>query len=103
MTKEPDGGTNRQLEKRKKKDKQQHDDMLVTATGQKGMNLSTKEATEHFCKCAFGIHFTEPGTFGFLWFSTGERSAPEAGRTAHGANRSSLIFQTVRCGNVLLA
>jgi hypothetical protein len=49
------------------------------------------------------IHFTEPVTFGFFWFSMGEQSTPEATQSAHGVGLSSLIFQTVHSRNVLLA
>jgi hypothetical protein len=48
------------------------------------------------------IHFTEPVTFGFFWFSPTERSAPEAGRSAPearqsalGLGRCSLLYRTV--------
>jgi hypothetical protein len=42
------------------------------------------------------IHFTEPGTFEFFWFSPTGRSAPEAGRSAFGLGRCSLLHRTVR-------
>jgi hypothetical protein len=42
------------------------------------------------------IHFTEPVTFGFFWFSPTGRSAPEAGRSALGLGRYSLLHRTVR-------
>jgi hypothetical protein len=42
------------------------------------------------------IHFTEPVTFGFFWFSPTGRSAPEAGRSALGLGRCLLLHQTVR-------
>jgi hypothetical protein len=42
------------------------------------------------------IHFTEPITFGFFWFLTTERSAPEARQSALGLRRCSLLCRTVR-------
>jgi hypothetical protein len=42
------------------------------------------------------IHFTEPVTFGFFWFSPTGRSAPEAGRSMLGLGRCSLLHRTVR-------
>jgi hypothetical protein len=42
------------------------------------------------------IHFTEPSTFGFFWFSPTGRSAPEARRSALGLGRCSLLHRTVR-------
>jgi hypothetical protein len=42
------------------------------------------------------IHFTEPVTFGFFWFSPTGRSAPEAGRSALGLGRCPLLHRTVR-------
>jgi hypothetical protein len=42
------------------------------------------------------IHFTELVTFGFFWFSSTGRSAPEAGRSALGLGRCSLLHRTVR-------
>ena len=36
------------------------------------------------------INFTELVTFGFFWFYTTERSAPEDGRSAPEAGRSAL-------------
>jgi hypothetical protein len=42
------------------------------------------------------LHFTEPVTFGFLWFSPTGQSAPEAGRSALGLGRCSLLHRTVR-------
>jgi hypothetical protein len=42
------------------------------------------------------IHFTEPVTFGFFWFSPTGRSAPEAGWSALGLGRCSLLHWTVR-------
>ena len=42
------------------------------------------------------IHFTEPVTFGFFWFSPTGRSAPEAGRSALGLGRCLLFHRTVR-------
>jgi hypothetical protein len=41
------------------------------------------------------IHFTEPVTFGFFWFSPTGRSAPEAGRSALGLGRCTLLHRTV--------
>jgi hypothetical protein len=41
------------------------------------------------------IHFTEPVTFGFFWFSPTGRCAPEAGRSALGLGRCSLLRRTV--------
>jgi hypothetical protein len=41
------------------------------------------------------IHFTEPVTFGFFWFSPTGRSAPEAGRSALGLGWYLLLHQTV--------
>jgi hypothetical protein len=35
------------------------------------------------------MHFTEPVTFGFSWFLTTRRSAPEAGRSAPNSARFS--------------
>jgi hypothetical protein len=42
------------------------------------------------------IHFTEPVTFGFFWFSPTGRSALEAGRSALGLGWCSLLQRTVR-------
>jgi hypothetical protein len=42
------------------------------------------------------IHFTEPVTFWFSGSSPTGRSAPEAGRSALGLERCSLLHQTVR-------
>jgi hypothetical protein len=42
------------------------------------------------------IHFTEPVTFGFFWFSPTGWSASEAGRFALGLGRCSLLHRTVR-------
>jgi hypothetical protein len=42
------------------------------------------------------IHFTEPVTFRFFWFSPTGRSAPEAGRSALGLGRCSLLHWTFR-------
>jgi hypothetical protein len=42
------------------------------------------------------IHFTEPVTFGFFWFSPTGRSAPEAGRSVLGLGRYSLLHRMVR-------
>jgi hypothetical protein len=42
------------------------------------------------------IHFIEPVTFGFFWFFTTGWSAPEAGRSALGLGRCSLLHRTVR-------
>jgi hypothetical protein len=48
------------------------------------------------------IHFTEPVTFRFFWFSPTGRSAPEAGRSALGLRRSVLLHRTVRSVNLRL-
>lgn len=48
--KEPDGGIGGRLDKRKKKGKRRHADMLVAAAVQKGRNFSTEEAIDHFKK-----------------------------------------------------
>jgi hypothetical protein len=42
------------------------------------------------------LHFTEPVTFGFFWFSPTRRSTPEAGRSALGLGRCLLLHRTVR-------
>jgi hypothetical protein len=42
------------------------------------------------------IHFTEPVTFRFFWFSPTRRSAPEAGRSALGLGWYSLLHLMVR-------
>jgi hypothetical protein len=42
------------------------------------------------------IHFTEPVTFGFFWFSPTGRSAPEAGQSAPSLGWCSLLHRTVR-------
>jgi hypothetical protein len=42
------------------------------------------------------IHFTEPVTFGFFWFSPTGWSAPEAGRSVLGLGRCSLLHWTIR-------
>jgi hypothetical protein len=42
------------------------------------------------------LHFTEPVTFGFFWFSPTGWSSPEAGRSALGLGRCSLLRRTVR-------
>ena len=42
------------------------------------------------------LHFTEPVTFRFFWFSPTGRSAPEAGRSTLGLGRCSLLHWTVR-------
>jgi hypothetical protein len=42
------------------------------------------------------IYFTEPVTFEFFWFFTTGQSAPEAGRSALGLGRCSLLHRTVR-------
>jgi hypothetical protein len=42
------------------------------------------------------MNFTEPDTFGFFWFSTGGRFAPEAGRSTHGDEWYPLIHRTVQ-------
>ena len=49
------------------------------------------------------IHFTEPVTFGFFWFSPTGRSAPEAGRSALGLGWCSLLLRTVRGVNNVFA
>jgi hypothetical protein len=41
------------------------------------------------------FHFTEPVTFRVFWFSPTGRSAPEAGRSALGIGRCSLLRRTV--------
>jgi hypothetical protein len=41
------------------------------------------------------IHFTEPVTFGFFWFSPTRRFAPEVGRSTLGLERYSLLHRTV--------
>jgi hypothetical protein len=41
------------------------------------------------------IHFTEPVTFGFFGFSSTERSAPEAARSARGLGWCLLFLRTV--------
>jgi hypothetical protein len=48
------------------------------------------------------IHFTEPVTFEFFWFSATRRSAPEAGRSALGIGRCSLLHRTVRSVDLCL-
>ena len=48
------------------------------------------------------IHFTEPVTFGFFWFSPTGRSAPEAGWSALGLGRCSLLHSTVRSVDLCL-
>jgi hypothetical protein len=48
------------------------------------------------------IHFTEPVTFGFFWFSPTGRSAPQAGRSALGHGRCLLLHQTFRSVELLL-
>jgi hypothetical protein len=42
------------------------------------------------------IHFIEPVTFGFFGSTLTGRSAPEAGRSALGLGRCSLLHRTVR-------
>jgi hypothetical protein len=42
------------------------------------------------------IHFTKPVTFAFFWFSSTGRSAPEAGLSALGLGRCSLLRRIVR-------
>jgi hypothetical protein len=42
------------------------------------------------------IHFTEPVTFGFFWFSPTGWSAPEARRSALGLEWCSFLHRTVR-------
>jgi hypothetical protein len=46
------------------------------------------------------MHFTEPITFGFFWFSTTGRSAPEARRSALGLGWRSLLLRMVHSVNV---
>jgi hypothetical protein len=46
------------------------------------------------------MHFTEPVTFGFFGFSTTGRSTSEAGRSALGLGRCSLLLQMVRSINL---
>jgi hypothetical protein len=41
------------------------------------------------------MHFIEPVTFDFFWFSTSGRSAPEAERSELGPTRRSLLLRTV--------
>jgi hypothetical protein len=41
------------------------------------------------------LHFTEPVTFGFFWFSPTGRSAPKAERSALGLGRCLLLRRTV--------
>lgn len=48
--KELDKGFDGQPEKRKKKDRQQHDEVLVVAVGEKGRKPPTEEGTNHFEK-----------------------------------------------------
>jgi hypothetical protein len=48
------------------------------------------------------IHFTEPVTFEFFWFSPTGRSAPEVGRSALGLGRCSLLHWTVRSVDLCL-
>jgi hypothetical protein len=47
------------------------------------------------------MNFTKPVIFGFLWFSMGRRSAPEAGRFELGHGRCSLLPRTVRSVSVV--
>jgi hypothetical protein len=42
------------------------------------------------------IHFTEPVTFGYFGSAPTGRSAPEAGWSALGLGRCSLLYRTVR-------
>jgi hypothetical protein len=49
------------------------------------------------------MNFTEPVTFGFLWFSMGERSVSEAGRPELGPGRCSLLLRTIYSVNVSFA
>jgi hypothetical protein len=42
------------------------------------------------------LHFTEPVTFGFFWFSPTGRSTPKDGRSTLGLRRCSLLRRTVR-------
>jgi hypothetical protein len=48
------------------------------------------------------IHFTEPATFRFSGSSPTGRSAPEAGRSALGLGRCSLLHRTVRSVDLCL-
>jgi hypothetical protein len=49
------------------------------------------------------LHFTEPVTFGFFWFSPIGRSAPEARRSALGLGRCSLLRRTVHSVDLCFA
>jgi hypothetical protein len=49
------------------------------------------------------INFTEPFIFGFLSFSIGGRSTPEARRPELGPGRCSLLLQTVHNVNASFA
>jgi hypothetical protein len=49
------------------------------------------------------MHFTEPVTFGFSSFSTVRQSAPEAGRSALGLGRCSLLLRIVHSVNIVFA
>jgi hypothetical protein len=48
------------------------------------------------------IHFTEPVTFGFFWFSSTGRSAPEARQSVLGLERCWLLHRTVRSVDLCL-
>jgi hypothetical protein len=49
------------------------------------------------------MNFTEPVTFGFLWFSMGGQSVPDAERSKLSPGRCSLLLQTVRSVNASFA
>jgi hypothetical protein len=49
--KEADGGFCGQPDKRKKMDRQRHDEMLVVAASQKGGKTPAKDAIDHFKNC----------------------------------------------------
>ena len=61
----------------------------------KGSRGRSGRAPRTVCEDAI-IHFTEPVTFGFFGSSPTGRSAPEAGRSALGLGRCSLLHRTVR-------
>jgi hypothetical protein len=49
------------------------------------------------------MNIIEPVTFGFLWFSMGGWSLPEAGWSELGPERCSLLLQTVHSVNASFA